>query len=338
MLTRNSYGLDLGTCEIKVFDRKKKSIWREKNVLALREGEVFAVGNKAYRMYEKASREAELSFPMKEGTIAHIEHMQDILERILRISRGFPGGTEYVAILPADITQLERLAFFDLFLHSEARPRSVRSVEKGIADAVGMGLDVMEEKGIFVVDFGGETTQLSVLSSGELIFNRMIRTGGRHFDRAVVSLVRRNHDFVIGTSSAERLRREFGVSRKNSGECLAVSGRDLLDGTLSHVEIKGGLVQAAMRDLLEETADSVCAAIGRIPPDVRRAVETQGIFLTGGVAATKGLAGYLRRKTGLPVLTAKSPGLCSARGLRGIMTDKIYYKSLTRPMSDKNDR
>ena len=338
-MARNVYGLDLGTYEIKVFDKKKDSIWREKNVIAMKDKKyIFSVGDEAYEMYEKSPDNIQVVFPMKHGVIAHFDDMQYLLGNLLQTDRQFVGGSEYVIAVPTDVTEVEKKAFYDLVFHSEAKAKSVRIVERGLADAVGFGLNIMDEKGVFIANFGGGTTELSVLSYGGIVLNRLVKIGGEHFDKAVSSLVRHNRDFLIGRLTAERLRREFGVFDQNTGSVLKVYGRDLITGVPSHTDIPISLVRAAMKEPLEECVRAIRSMIDRTPPDVRRAIEAKGIYLTGGIANLRGLTTYLEGSIGLPVMTVPNPELCAVKGLQKIILHKAYYKKLTYSMLDENYR
>lgn len=338
-MARNVYGLDLGTYEIKVFDKKKDSIWREKNVIAMKDKKyIFSVGDEAYEMYEKSPDNIQVVFPMKHGVIAHFDDMQYLLGNLLQTDRQFVRGSEYVIAVPTDVTEVEKKAFYDLVFHSEAKAKSVRIVERGLADAVGFGLNIMDEKGVFIANFGGGTTELSVLSYGGIVLNRLVKIGGEHFDKAVSSLVRHNRDFLIGRLTAERLRREFGVFDQNTGSVLKVYGRDLITGVPSHTDIPISLVRAAMKEPLEECVRAIRSMIDRTPPDVRRAIEAKGIYLTGGIANLRGLTTYLEGSIGLPLMTVPNPELCAVKGLQKIILHKAYYKKLTYSMLDENYR
>ena len=338
-MARNVYGLDLGTYEIKVFDKKKDSIWREKNVIAMKDKKyIFSVGDEAYEMYEKSPDNIQVVFPMKHGVIAHFDDMQYLLGNLLQTDRQFVRGSEYVIAVPTDVTEVEKKAFYDLVFHSEAKAKSVRIVERGLADAVGFGLNIMDEKGVFIANFGGGTTELSVLSYGGIVLNRLVKIGGEHFVKAVSSLVRHNRDFLIGRLTAERLRREFGVFDQNTGSVLKVYGRDLITGVPSHTDIPISLVRAAMKEPLEECVRAIRSMIDRTPPDVRRAIEAKGIYLTGGIANLRGLTTYLEGSIGLPVMTVPNPELCAVKGLQKIILHKAYYKKLTYSMLDEDYR
>ena len=322
-MARNVYGLDLGTYEIKVFDKRKNEIWCEKNVIAMKDRKyIFSLGDKAYEMYEKSPDNIQVVFPMKNGVIAHFDDMQYLLGNLLKTGKQFVRGSEYVIAVPTDVTEA----------------KSVRIVERGLADALGCGIDVMEEKGVFIANFGGGTTELSVLSSGGIVLNRLIKIGGEYFDSAIISLVRHSREFLIGRVTAERLRKEFGVFDQRTDSSITVSGRDLISGVPSQTEIPIGLVRAAMKEPIEECVRAIRSMIERTPPDVRRAIEAKGIYLTGGLSNMKGLSTYLQESTGLPVLSQPRAQLCAVRGLQKIISDKTYYRRLLYSMLDDNYR
>ena len=150
--------------------------------------------------------------------------------------------------------------------------------------------------------------------------------------------MRHNREFLIGTLTAEKLRREFGVFDQSTDSAITVSGRDLVTGVPSQTDIPISLVRAAMKEPLEECVKAIRSMIERTPPDVRRAIEKTGICLTGGMANLRGLSTYLRESIGLPVLTVDEPELCVVNGLRKIISDRGYYKRLTYSMLDEDYR
>lgn len=337
-MARNVYGLDLGSYEIKVYDKKQDTIWKEKNVIAIaNEKEVFAVGDEAYAMYEKAPENIEVIFPMKEGVISRFNNMQYLLQNLLRKERRFARGSEYVVAVPTDVTEVEKKAFFDLVIHSTARAREVNIVERGIADAVGLNLDVQNTKGLFIANFGGETTELSVLAGGGIVLNRLVKVGGVTFDQSVAQLVRYNHDFLIGRLTAEVLRKKFGVFSDGTNACLTVAGRDLITGVPQQREISISLVRAAIKEPLEECIRAMNSLLDRTPPEVRKAIYKNGIFLTGGLANLPGLEVYIEEVTGIRVRTAIDPDICAVTGLKQIIMSKDL-KKLAYSMLDENYR
>lgn len=225
-MARNTYGLDLGSYEIKVYDKKQDTIWKEKNVLAVQDKkEIIAIGEDAYQMYEKTPPDIEVAFPMRDGVISRFNDMQNLLQNILKKNRHFSRGAEYVIAVPTDVTEVQKKAFFDLVIHSNAKAREVNIVERSIADAVGLGIDVQNTTGVMIINFGGETTELSVLTEGGIVFNRLLKLGGTTLDQEIVNLVRNSHDFLIGSRTAEILRQQFDVFNGDSETAFSVAGR-----------------------------------------------------------------------------------------------------------------
>ena len=167
-MARNVYGLDLGSYDIKVYDKKKDTIWKEKNVIAFkdnRDRDIFAVGDDAFSMYGKAPSNIEITFPMEAGVISRFNDMQFLLQNLLKRGRQFSRGSEYVIAVPTDVTEVEKKAFFDLVIHSTAKAKEVNIVERSIADAVGLNLDIQNTKGIMIANFGGRSARNTALDA-----------------------------------------------------------------------------------------------------------------------------------------------------------------------------
>lgn len=335
----NTYGLDLGTYEIKVYDKKKDQIWKEKSVIAIKNRkQVLATGDEAYAMFEKAPGCIEVAFPMQNGVIARFHDMQNLLVDLLKKGRQFSGGDEYVIAVPTDVTEVEKRAFYDLVYHSSASAKSVMAIERGLADAIGLGLDVFQTSGLMIVNFGGSSIELSVLAYGGIVLNRRLKFGGAHLDQAILEKVRHNHDFLIGRLTAEKLRREFGVFSEDSTATMQIAGKNLLLGLPQRTDISVGLVRAVMKNPMDDCVEAIKAMIERTPPDIRRGILKNGIYLTGGLSNLKGLADYLRERIGLQVFTTAEPELCSISGLMQIIQNRADYKGLTYSMMGESYR
>lgn len=337
-MARNVYGLDLGSYEIKVYDKRKDIIWKEKDVLARRDrNEIFAVGDEAYDMYGKAPSNIDVVFPMKEGVISRFHDMQYLLQALLKKDRQFVRGAEYVIAVPTDVTEVEKKAFFDLVIHSSAKAKEVNIVERAIADAVGLNLDVKNTKGLFIANFGGETTELSIIAGGGMVMNRLLKIGGKTFDEAMINMIRHSHDFLIGRHTAEHLRKNFGVFTSESDEMLSAAGRDLITRVPMQKTISINLMRAAMKEPLLECIRAIQSLLERTPPEVRKAIYENGIFLTGGVAHTAGLETYIEEMIGIRTRTALEPDICSVTGLKKIILSKDLRK-LAYSMLEENYR
>lgn len=333
---RNIYGLDLGTYEIKVFDKKRDYIWKEKNVIARKDKEfLYAAGDEAWVMFEKAPENIEIQFPMQGGAIAQFNDMQCLLETLLKKERPFFGGAEYLVAVPTDVTEVEKKAFYDLVYHSSARAKTVRIAERCIVDAIGFGVNVNRTDGIFVVNMGGGSTEISVLAHGGMVLNRLLKQGGEHLDQAIQNQIRHNMDFLVGRRTAEMLRQDFGIFEDATCTAIHVSGRNLQTGVPEHQDVPVSMVRSAMKEPLKACVSEIKAIFERIPATVRGAIQKNGICLTGGLANLKELSTYIQESTGLPVRTTSRPELCVVEGLRKIIQDKRVYKEMTCSLLNK---
>lgn len=333
----NVYGLDLGTYEIKIFDKKRRKIWKEKNAVAVQNKRVCAVGNVAYEMYEKAPLNIDIVFPMKEGVISHFNHMQNLLEQLLKREEKFVRGSKYLVAVPTDVSEVEKRAFYDLVSHSNAKAKEVRIVERGVADAVGMGLDVKNTLGIFIVNLGAETTELSVLSYGGVVFNKLVKTGGVTLDHAIITSVRNYKNFLIGHSTAEELRTFFGISNHGNSKELKVAGRNLITRIPEQQDISEGLIHASLKNIIKNYVREIEVMFERMPPEIQRYIRNNGLYITGGVANLNGLRQYLQNALGISVQTCEQPEFSTVEGLKRIISTKELHK-LTYSMLDENYR
>ncbi len=334
----NVYGLDLGTYEIKVFDKKNNSIWNEKNAIAIaNEKEIFSVGDDAYAMYEKAPHNIEIQFPMKEGVISHFYNMQYLLQNLLKKEQRFVRGSKYIIAVPTDVTEVEKRAFYDLVVHSNAKAKEVRIVERGIADAIGFGLDVKNLPGTMIVNLGAETTEITVLSYGGVVLNKLLKIGSITLDKAIASAVRYQYEFLIGHLSSEELRKEYGVSKEEISEDFTVAGRNLLTRIPQQKHIPKEIVQEAIEEPMKICLHEIHSLLERTPPEVQRVIQKNGIYVSGGLAALKGLKPYMEEKLGIKVHIAEQPSICAVSGLKKIIESKDLMK-MTYSMLDENYR
>lgn len=338
MFFGNIYGLDLGTYEIKVYDNKSNTIWKEKNAVAIKnKSQIFAVGDIAYDMYEKTPLNVEIVFPMKDGVISRFYDMQHLLQNLLKKERHFASGSRYVIAVPTDVTEVEKKAFYDLVIHSTARAKEVRIVERGIADAVGLGIDVQKSPGVFIANLGAEVTELSVVAFGGMVMNRILKIGGTTLNHIIANQVRYENDFLIGSLTGEILRKHFGLKDTSDVSKLKVSGRNLLTGVPEQKEIGRDMVQEAVKGQIEGYIQEIKTMIERTPPEVLRSIQKDGIYITGGFANTKGIAEYMEQRLGYKVHTTSQPELTVVEGLKRIIQSK-ELKKLTYSMLDDNYR
>ena len=334
----NIYGLDLGTYEIKVYDKKKNSIWKEKNAVAIEnEKTIFSVGDDAYEMYEKAPLHIEIQFPMKEGVISHFYNMQYLLQNMLKKDRRFSPGSKYIVAVPTDVTEVEKRAFYDLVVHSTAKAKEVRIVERGIADAIGFGIQVVSTPGTMIVNLGAETTEISVLAYGGVVLNRLLKIGSCTYDNAIINAVRYNHEFLIGRLTAEELRKAFGIYSENPERTLRVAGRNLLTRIPEQKEFTETFIHETLQEQMSSCIHEIHALLERTPPEVQRSVRKEGICISGGLANLKGLKTYMEKELDIPIRIAEEPDCCAVKGLKQIIESK-ELKKMTYSMLDENYR
>ena len=223
-MTNNVYGIDLGTCNMKIYCKASNKIMNEKNTIALvNKNEMYAYGDDAYAMYEKAPETIQVTFPVVGGVIADFNNLQVMLQTYLEAhAKGKLRGAEFIVAVPTDITDVEKRAFFDMFYKSKLKPKSVLLCEKPIADAVGLGLNVNEPTGIMVVDIGADTTEISVISLGGLVLSDLLHSGGNKIDESIITYVKRKYNLVIGQKTAQSMKETLGSGIPGNTQTMVV--------------------------------------------------------------------------------------------------------------------
>ena len=216
MVPNCAYGIDLGTSNIKIYSLSDDSVMMEKNMIAIENKKnVFAYGNSAYEMYEKAPANIQISHPLSNGVIADINNMERLIHLFISdMSKGNIRPADFYIAVPTDITEVEKRAFYDLIKDANVKARKIMVVEKAIADGLGMDIDVKNSQGVLVVDIGYDTTEVSILSLGGIVLSRLIKTGGLKFDEAVRQTVRREFNLLIGQKTAATIRQSIGDLEK----------------------------------------------------------------------------------------------------------------------------
>lgn len=322
----NGYGIDVGTGNIKVFNQNDSSITIEKNTIAIVEGDrMYAYGDLAYEMYEKAPDTIEVSFPVRSGVIADFDNIQTmLLELIENKLGGRLKGADIIVAVPNDITEVEKKAFYDVFAKTKTKTRSILLCEKPLADAIGLGLDVTQPTGVMVVDFGFETTEISVMSLSGLVLSQIIPGGGRRLDKSIINYLRRHYNLIIGYKTAQTLKESIGSTSQDYEDSLTVVGRDVVSGLPIEMEIMSHVIYEAMKDDLESLSNNVKLILERTPPELARDIVNSGIYFTGGGANLKGMGEYFNGITNIKINIAENPNDSVAKGLGEILNDEKY--------------
>lgn len=320
-----TYGIDLGTSMIKIYHKGGGVGLDEKNVIAVADRKkVIAVGNEAFEMYEKAPANIKVTYPVKNGVIADIANMLELLNHLFKkMNKGRKlVASEILIATPTDITEVEKRAFYDLVASSEVRCRKIRIVEKPIADAVGLDLDVTNAKGVMVVDIGSDTTEVSIMSLGGIVISKLIPIGGNKFDESIKSYVRKKYNLIIGDRTAENLKKELASAFPMEESSMKVYGRNLVTGLPSEVEISSTMVYESITEYLSTIMDAIRIILERTPPEIASDIIDSGIYITGGSAAIAGLDKLIQKETGLKVNISNDPTNTVVNGLGKIIEDR----------------
>lgn len=334
----NMYGLDFGSYEIKLYNKKEETFSKVKDALAIKgRSEVLAVGDTAYEMYEKSPSGIEIIFPMKEGVVSRFHDMQHILNNIFKETKTSFFNPNYLIAVPTDVTEVEKKAFYDLLTQSIARSKNVSVVERSIADAVGIGIDIKDEPGAFVINMGAQTTEMSILASDGLVLNKLLKKGAYHMDLEIQNAIKQKEEFYIGQLTAQQLRHHFGMNFDKKRKDLKVTGRNLLTGIPEFREISSDSVEQGINIVLEEILQHIISILERTPPLILKNIKNNGLFVCGGVANTSGIQEYLSNKLGFSVHIVRNPELNTVNGLAEIIKTK-ELRSLAYTMTNGNYR
>lgn len=332
-MIRKMYGVDLGTGNIKLYNGHTKDILNEKNIIAIRnKTEVFAVGDDAFEMYEKAPDNINVFFPIKNGVIARLKDMESLFEKLF-IKCNYPKivkSGRFIIAVPTDITDIEKKAFNDVIAESHIRTKEVRAVQKPIADAVGVGIDMESPKGNMIVNMGADTTEISVISYGGIVISRIIRLGGNSIDDNILNHIKRKYNILIGYRTAEAIKKKLADALYNpdddDDEFIDIYGRNIITGLPSERTISSELVYESIESFSNEIIASIKALMERIPPELSSDIKESGIYLTGGSSLIKNMNTFIEEKTGLKVNRVRTPEESVVRGIARIIADPKFRK------------
>ncbi|MFZ0390432.1 MAG: rod shape-determining protein [Calditrichia bacterium] len=327
----NDIGIDLGTANTLLYVKSKGIVVNEPSIVAFEEnsGKVVAVGLEAREMLGRTHQEILTIRPLKDGVIADFEANEVMMREFIkkakvnRISIG-----KIVVCVPSGITEVEKRAVRDSA--ERAGAREVHLVAEAMASAIGIGLDIEKPMGNMVVDIGGGTCEIAVISLGGIVLHTSIRIGGDEMNEAIVQYFKKNYNLLIGEKTAETLKCEIGSVMPLEEEITThVKGRDLIDGIPKTVEVNSAEIREALMDPINTIVESVRLTLERTPPELSSDILDHGIILTGGGALLRRLDDLIQKETQLPVNVAEDPLTSVVRGTGKILSDfNRYYKVL----------
>ena len=320
-----AFGIDLGTSNIRIYNSVDDNIMMEKNMIAIENKRtIFAYGDSAFEMYEKAPGNIHISYPLSNGVIADINNMEIIIKYfVTSLLNGNIKPADYYIAVPTDVTEVEKRAFYDLIKESNVKAKKIMVVEKAIADGLGMDIDIKNSQGVLVVDIGFDTTEVSILSLGGIVLSRLIKTGGLKFDEAIKNAVRKEFSLFIGGKTAENVKVHL-KELEEEGKNAVVYGRDIVTGLPVEREISTDIVDRALDEHFDAIIDNIKVILERTPPELSADIYRHGIYLTGGGSMVNKLAERIANGTGLKVNLAESPQSSVALGLAKIIKDDNF--------------
>lgn len=330
--------IDLGTANTVVYVRNKGIVLNEPSVVAVKANTnlVLATGHRAKEMLGKTPESIVAARPMRDGVIANFELAESMIRHFIQAvhdnGRGFLGMRPHPRIIiavPSGITQVEERAVKDSAMQAGAK--WVHTMMEPMAAAIGAGLAVHEPTGSMIVDIGGGTTEVAVITLKGIVFCRSVRVGGDEMDRAIVQYVKKKYNLMIGERTAEAIKIQIGSAMLGtSNETVQVKGRDLITGVPKTVTLSTPEVNEALLETIASIVDVVRVALENTPPELSSDLVDAGIVMSGGGSLLRGLDRLISKETGLPVRVADDPLFCVVKGVGRVLEELDQFKDVLR--------
>jgi rod shape-determining protein MreB len=327
--------IDLGTANTLVYVKGRGIVLNEPSVVAIKTEQgrdrVLAVGDEAKLMLGRTPHGIQAIRPLRDGVIADFHVAEQMIKHfIMKVHNRSFASPQVVVCVPSGSTAVERKAIQESA--EQAGARKVYLIDEPMAAAIGAGLPVTEPQGSMVVDIGGGTTEVAVLSLRGIVFATSVRVGGDKMDDALIAYVRRNHNLLIGEATAERIKKEIGtalIPEDGVGSTMTIKGRDLMNGVPKELEINQLQVAEALSEPVSAIVEGVKVALEHTAPELAADIVDRGVVLTGGGALLQEIDTVIRRATGLPVTIAEEPLTCVALGTGRALEDETLRLVLT---------
>lgn len=306
----NDLAIDLGTAYTLVYVKGRGIVVREPSIVAmnLKTGAIEAVGKDAKNMLGRTPGNIVAIRPMKDGVIADFEHTERMLDYFIKKAhnRKLVVRPRIVICIPSQITQVEKRAVRDSAYRAKAS--YVAMIEEPMAAAIGAGMPITEPTGNIIVDIGGGTTDIAVISMAGIVYSRTVRVAGNEMDEAIIQFVKKKYNLLIGERTGEEIKIRLGSAYPiDDEESMEIKGRDLVDGIPKTISITSGEIREALSETVSIVIEAVKQALEKTPPELAADIVDRGIVLTGGGALLRSLDKRIREETGLPVLIADDP-------------------------------
>ncbi|MDD4956674.1 MAG: rod shape-determining protein [Candidatus Omnitrophica bacterium] len=331
-LFSSDMGIDLGTASTLVYVKNEGIVLCEPSVVAIEAGtsNVLAVGEEAKRMLGRTPGNIIAIRPMRDGVIADFEITESMLRYFIKkahSSRSLVRPRIVIAV-PSGITEVEKRAVKDSALHAGAR--EVFMIEEPVAASIGVGLPIQEPSGNMIIDIGGGTTEMAVISLAGVVYSKSIRIGGDEMDDAIINYLKRTYNLMIGERTAEEIKIRIGSAYPMDEEMtMEVKGRDLVAGLPKMITITSEEIREALAEPIAQIVEAVRITLERTPPELSADLIEKGLILAGGGSLLRGLEKLISEETGLPVHLADDPLTAVALGTGKVLSELKYLKRLT---------
>ncbi|CAI2717867.1 rod shape-determining protein [Nitrospina watsonii] len=331
-LFSNDLAIDLGTANTLVYVKGRGVVLREPSVVAINSHnkEILAVGEEAKQMLGRAPGSIQAIRPMKDGVIAHFEETQQMISHFIRKvhnNRKTFVSPRVIIAIPSGVTQVEKRAVRDS-AHS-AGAREVFLIEEPMAAAIGVDLPIQEPTGNMIIDIGGGTTEVAIMSLSGTVYSKSVRVAGDEMDEAIVNYVKKKYNLLIGERTAESVKIQIGTAYPTDPrQTMEIKGRDLVAGIPKTLVISDEEIAEALQEIFGTIVESVKIALERTPPELAADIVDKGVVLAGGGALIRGLDTLLREATGLPVTVADDPLSAVANGVGKLLSDPKLLKKV----------
>lgn len=324
-------GIDLGTANILVTLKGKGIILKEPSVVAIdrRSGEILATGHEAKEMLGRTPDQIKAVRPLKDGVIADFTATQLMLKNIIaKVCQRYNAGRPRVVVgVPSGITEVEERAVEESIIQAGAR--EVYLIEEPMAAAIGANLEVAEPSGNIIVDIGGGTTEVAVISLGGIVISNSLRVAGDELDEDIVNYIKREMNLAIGETTAEEIKLQIGCAEPLMTEMsMEIRGRDLATGLPKNIVVTSTQMQEAMKESISEIVEAVKGTLEKTPPELASDIMEKGIVLAGGGALIKNIDKLISEKTGMPVYVAEEPLDCVVKGTGKTLEDLERLKNV----------
>ncbi len=322
----NDMAIDLGTANTLVYVKSKGIVLNEPSVVAIssKTGKVLSIGADAKRMLGRTPGNVSTIRPIKDGVISDFDYTREMLKYFIQRIHNRKSFIRPRIIIgvPSGITQVEQRAVKDAAFSSGAR--DVYLIEESVAAAIGAGMPISDPSGNMIVDIGGGTTDIAVISMVGIVYSKAIRMGGDKMDEAIINYIKRKYNLLIGEIMAETIKIEIGSAYKMDSErhTMQIRGRDLISGIPKMIIIDDEEILESLADPVRQILDSIKLALENTPPEISADIVDKGIVLSGGGAMLKGLDVFLREETSLPIIIAEDPLTCVVLGAGKVLDDE----------------